>query len=124
MAVGGNERAGGAGFDGGAPRIHGGSASVTIDLRCYRLTAIQKTAYRLADRCTVILGPVEEYALALRFDFPGGTTECRARDVLRLFFQELLDQELREKVGEETRPWRSLILAHAFSRTDLLRRDE
>ena len=32
-------------------------------------------------------------------------------------------QELREQIGEETRAVRALILAQAFSRTDLIRRD-
>lgn len=118
-----NEETGGTGLP-GAPRLEDGAVTLAVDLRCYRMAAVQKTAYRLADRCTVILGAVEGHALALRFEFPRGTTDGEARDALRLFFQELLDQELREKVGEETRAWRSLILAHAFSRTDLLRRDD
>jgi His-Xaa-Ser system protein HxsD len=42
---------------------------------------------------------------------------------MRSFFQELLDQELRERIAEETDAIRSLILAQAYSKTDLIRRD-
>lgn len=94
-----------------------------IDLRCYRLVAVQKTAYRVADQCTVVLGSPEEHLQPVTFIFPPRTTESVALEAVRLFFQDLLDQELREQVGDETRAIRSLILAHAFSRTDLLRRD-
>jgi His-Xaa-Ser system protein HxsD len=44
-------------------------------------------------------------------------------ELLALFYRELADQELREKVAEQTRDIRALLLAHAFSRTDLVRRD-
>jgi His-Xaa-Ser system protein HxsD len=100
-----------------------GSVQTTIDLRVYRLAAVQKTAYRLADRCTAVLGTAVNHSLPVTFVFPPRTSESAAREALRLFFQELLDQELREQIGDETRAFRSLILAHAFSRTDLLRRD-
>jgi His-Xaa-Ser system protein HxsD len=41
-------------------------------------------------------------------------------EILRDFFQELLDQDLRETIARETQQARSVILAHAFSRTSLL----
>jgi hypothetical protein len=41
---------------------------------------------------------------------------------MRTFFQELLDQELREQIAEEINPVRTLILAHAFSKVDLIKR--
>jgi His-Xaa-Ser system protein HxsD len=44
-------------------------------------------------------------------------------EVVRQFFQELLDQELREQIAEETAPVRTLILAHAFSKADLIKRE-
>lgn len=99
------------------------SISTTIDIRVYRLTAVKKTAYRLADRCTAVLGSIDGDLVPLTVAFPPRTQESAALEVMRLFFQELLDQELREQVGDETRAIRSLILAHAFSRTDLIRRD-
>jgi His-Xaa-Ser system protein HxsD len=97
---------------------------VTLDLQVYRLTAVKKTAYKLADRCTAVLGSIEGERMPLTIFFPPRTQESAAIEVTRLFFQELLDQELREQISDETRAIRSLILAHAFSKTDLIRRNE
>lgn len=100
-----------------------GAIHTTIDLRSYRLAAVQKAAYRYADRCTAILGTCDQHRLPVTFIFPPSTLESAAREAVRLFFQELLDQELREQIGSETQAIRSLLLAHAFSKTDLIRRD-
>ena len=61
--------------------------------------------------------------LPVRFLFTPAVTEQDALETMRLFFQELLDQELREQVGDETRALRALIVAQAFSRTGLIRQD-
>ena len=50
-------------------------------------------------------------------------TEPEAREVIRSFKQELLDQELREHIADETAPVRTLILAQAFSKTGLIREE-
>ena len=92
-----------------------------IDVRVHRLTAIKKTAYRLAAECTTVLGELDESRLPVTFLFKDGTTEAKARAVVSRFFQELVDQDLREEIAEETAPLRTLILAHAFSRTGLIR---
>ena len=99
-----------------------GEMHAQVDLRCYRLSAIQKAAYRVADRCTVIFSEVGDHHVAIRLSFRTATSEADAREGTRVFFEELLDQELREKIGEETAPLRSLLLAQAFSRTDLIKR--
>lgn len=99
-----------------------GRCRIDLDLRTYRMVAIQKAAYRLADRCTVELGAPRDTTLALTLTLRSAVSESGAVEVMRLFFQELLDQELREHLAEESRPLRALILAHAFSRTDLVRR--
>ena len=85
-------------------------------MRCYRLSAVQKVAYKLAEKCTVVLGGVDVTSLPITFLFPPATSETVALDVIRLFFQDLLDQELREQIAEETRPLRALLLAHAFQK--------
>ncbi|MFL5356136.1 His-Xaa-Ser system protein HxsD [Archangium sp.] len=99
------------------------SVQVTVDMRAYRLAAVQKTAYKLAERCTAVIGAPEGNGLPITFVFRPETVESDALEVVRLFFQELLDQELREQIGDETRAVRALILAQAFSRTNLIRHD-
>lgn len=112
------------GFEASAPLIfRDGAVQATLDLRIYRLVAVQKAAYRFAERCTAILGVPEDNRLPVRFAFRTGVAEQEALEAVRLFFQELLDQELREQIGEETRAVRALIIAQAFSRTDLIRQD-
>ena len=101
------------------PVFREGRVELVIDLRAYRLAAVQKTAYRLAARCTAMLGDVGERSVAVHLMFPTTTSEAQALEVARVFFQELLDQELREQIAIETAPLRNLILAHAYSRTGL-----
>lgn len=100
-----------------------GAATTSINLRVYRLTAIKKAGYRLAHRFTLELGAPSEESIAATFRFRPGTSEETALETIRAFFEELLDQELREQIAEETAPLRTLILAHAYSKVDLLQRD-
>lgn len=101
------------------PAYRDGRVELVVDLRAYRLTAVQKTAYRLATQCTAILGDVTETSVSVTLTFPTVTPEAPALEVGRLFLQELLDQELRAQIAIETAPLRDLILAHAYSRTRL-----
>src|SRR5258708_25402918 len=111
------------------PRVHkepyfqDGCVLATIDTRTYRLTAIQKAAYRLAVRCTVVIGSDVGDCVDIRLLFPRSISEPDALEIARLYFQELLDQELREKVAEETSAIRALVLANAYSKTSLIRRE-
>ena len=100
-----------------------GAARGLLDLRSYRLAAIKKAAYRIADRCTAALGSPTDERLPLTLTFKAGTSETAAKECVRLFLEELLDQELRAEIAAETEPLRVLILAHAFSKTDLIRHD-
>lgn len=102
--------------------VENGVARAVLDLRVYRLSAIKKAAYRVAAQCTVVLGAEEEGRQHVSFLMKPGSADHALLEAARAFFQELLDQELREQIAEETAPVRTLILAHAFSRTDLIRR--
>jgi His-Xaa-Ser system protein HxsD len=101
-----------------------GEIALVLDLRSYRLVAIKKAAYRFADRFTAMLGSPEHDRLPVSLRFKPNISPPVAREATREFFQELLDQELREQIAEETNAVRTLILAHAFSNADLIRRDK
>lgn len=103
--------------------VQEGKVRVVLDLRVYRLTAIQKASYKFAREFAAVLGPMDGDLLSACFEFPQSTTGDDAKTQMRAFFIELLDQELRERIAEETHAIRSLILAQAFSKTDLIRRD-
>jgi His-Xaa-Ser system protein HxsD len=98
--------------------------ALSLDLRSYRLTAIKKAAYRFADRFTAILAPPAQDRVSVALRFRSGTSDAAAREIVRQFFQELLDQELRELVAAETNAIRTLILAQAFSNLDLVEHDK
>lgn len=84
------------------------------------MLAVKKAAYRVAQRCTITLGTPAGDMLPLTFAFRPGTSETAADEAVRLFHQELLDEELRAAIHEETDSLRALILAHTFSRANLI----
>ena len=109
---------------GGNVSLRDGCVLLTLDVRVYRLAAIKKAAYRLADRFTTAIGSPTADTVPLTLRFKASATDASASESVRLFFEELMDQELRESIAEETAPLRNLILAHAFSNLDVVKRDE
>jgi len=105
-------------------QIADGVSRLRLDARVYRLSAVKKTAYRVAERCTVAIVSSDDAHHDLELRFKSTTTDETARETLRIFVQELLDQELREQIAEETAPIRTLVMAHAFSKIDLIKREE
>lgn len=94
----------------------GGTLRCEIDTAVYRLVAVRKAARNLASSATIHIDPVGPSRLALTFVFERPKTEDEARAVGKRFFEEALDQELREAIRTETEPTRMLMLAHALSR--------
>lgn len=86
---------------------------ITVDPNVYRLSAVKKAAYRLGDRCFVDIETLPEGNIRVRLTpksdkVPLATLEGEFRN-------ELLDQDLREVIAEETERVRNLLLAQAFS---------
>ena len=92
---------------------------VTLDTRIYSLEAIKRTAYKFANRSSVLLSAKDEVSLTVIFNFVGKENSC-PDEVIADFCNELLDQDLRDLVKRETAPIRNLILAHALSRSSLI----
>jgi His-Xaa-Ser system protein HxsD len=104
-------------------RLVDGAVHLRLHPEAYSLTGLQKTGYRFADRCTMVIGALRDGALPITLHFASGTSEGQALQIAHQFLRELVDQELRERLSEETRAMRYLLLAHTFSRTNLIRRD-
>lgn len=87
--------------------------NLTIDGRVFRLSAVKKAAYRLGDRCCarIELGPNHEIRVRLTPKSDRTPLPSLEGD----FRNELLDQDLRESIAEQTERVRNLILAQAFS---------
>lgn len=107
------------GADTSTPEVD--SVRVWVQRAAYSVDAIEKTAYRLAAECTVVIEPCVEDRLPLLVMFPRRMTPSEAHQVTLRFFRELTDQELRERIAAETREIRTVLIAHAFSRTGLIR---
>jgi His-Xaa-Ser system protein HxsD len=88
-----------------------------LDSSVYRLEAVQKAAYRFIDRLTVLIS--QQYGKVVCEITPIVGNKQSFEVVLSDFKRELLDQQLRLQIKEETEPARNLILAYAFSRTGL-----
>lgn len=93
--------------------------SLSLNTSIYSVEAIKKSAYKFADRTSIIINPGPDSTISLVFNFAGKYANNDPKQVIAEFFNELLDQDLRERIKKETEPLRNLILAHAFSRTSL-----
>lgn len=98
-----------------------GQQLARIDLSIYGLDALLKSAYRFTDRCFIHLQRTSPNVVEVRMR-PKSTTD-EPDTILREFFNDLLDQKLREVVAAETAGIRDLIMAHALSKTNLVRPD-
>lgn len=93
--------------------------ALLINTAVYSLEAIKKTAYKFADRASVIIDCNPDFTVSVVFNFVGLNATNNPEQVISDFCNELLDQELREVIKKETGALRNLIIAHAFSRTSL-----
>lgn len=93
--------------------------TLEIDLRVYRLSAVKKALYRLGRRYvgTITLLEADRASVVLYQtpDAPPGDADHARTALLR----EVLDQELREHIADETGAIRNILVAQAFSKTSL-----
>jgi His-Xaa-Ser system protein HxsD len=94
--------------------------SLLLDTSIYSLEAIKKTAYKFADRTSIIISPGSDSSVCVVFNFVGQNAKNNPEQIISDFCNELLDQDLREIVKKETGALRNVIIAHAFSRTSLV----
>ena len=90
---------------------------IEIDEQIYSIEAVQKAAYRFIDRLTILITKTNDM-IVCEVDSVSGT-EPQFESNLSNFKRELLDQQLRKQIKEETESARNLILAYAFSRSGL-----
>lgn len=96
-----------------------GQFCLKINLNIYSLEAVKKTAYKFAGRAAIRIEQDGGNSVQVVFSFPESLQTSSPDKVIADFSTELLDQDLREIVKKETVLVRNLILAHAFSRTNL-----
>ena len=90
-----------------------------LDLEAYSLDAIKRSAYRFSDRFAldiVVDGRIARCTLI----FPASVSVETLESSVLAFRRELLDQDLRQTIRNETANVRNVILAHAFSQSGLV----
>lgn len=95
-----------------------GSAIVRFQVAVYSLEAILAAAHRVTDRCFVQVETDGADWISCRL-----VSKQSDIDLANLggdFCNEVLDQQLRARLAEETEGVRRLLLAQAFSRTNIL----
>lgn len=92
----------------------------TVCLRAHNINAVKETCYRYASRyySQLQISDNEKEAL-VTFAFPSTINTEEEERVIASFHQDLLDQDLRERISEKTETIRTLIFANAFANTSL-----
>ena len=92
--------------------------SVEFSKDVIRVEAIKKAAYRYSDRLScdiVVKGDIVSVLLNPLTSISGPDLDL----LVEKFKIEVLDQELRIAIADETAAYRNAILAYAFSKTNL-----
>ena len=100
---------------------HPEGAVVVLDANVYRLSAVKKAAYKFGNKFHCLISTQDDASISVVLK-----SKAQFDDLEHLageFCNEVLDQDLRENIAEQTEALRNLLLAHAFSRTSLVNAD-
>jgi His-Xaa-Ser system protein HxsD len=101
-------------------RLDAGHIAVPVDLSVYPLDAVMRAAYKLTDRCVVLLRRNPENAQELMVCLAGRSANADLSSVALELQNELLDQQLRCRLEAQFTDVRTLIVAQAFSEGNLI----
>lgn len=85
---------------------------LTFDVRVFSLETVKRALYRYQDKCS--------FDIQLRDHDISVSVESSIDDIADKIKREVLDQDLRDTISKETANVRQLILANAFSNTELI----
>jgi His-Xaa-Ser system protein HxsD len=89
---------------------------LSFDRSTASVDAIQRAVYRLSDRLSCDITPVDS---AIEVTVHPASPDDDGGQLLGELRNEVLDQSLRERIREETSDVRNLVLSLAFSKTGL-----
>lgn len=89
---------------------------LTFENSVFSHEAIKRALYRFADRCSCDISSSEMHTLVNVYANESENPEQLEADIRN----EVLDQDLRSSIANETQHVRNLILANAFSKTNLI----
>ncbi|MGZ5030779.1 MAG: His-Xaa-Ser system protein HxsD [Methylobacter sp.] len=85
---------------------------LTFDVRVFSLETVKRALYRCQDKCSFDIQLKDnDIVVSVASSIDGMTDRIR---------REVLDQDLRDTISKETANIRQLILANAFSNTELI----
>src|ERR1700723_3115331 len=108
----------------GVERLDACSYRVSFDAQLYSQMAVKKAVYKFAANFAAVLRLAKKSDIHVYVDFPAATPESEQSAMLGAFLNEVIDQDLRERIAKDTESIRNLILAEAFSKTSLLNPEE
>lgn len=94
------------------------SRVVRFSLELFDVETVKKAAYRLTDRCSFEF-LLEDKVLGCEIRFNPPVTSADADAFEASFRNEVLEQDLRKTISEESAPLRNAVLAYTFSETGL-----
>jgi His-Xaa-Ser system protein HxsD len=104
---------------GAAIRFEDGAVLLTLSTDIYSVGAILRSCYWLTDRCYVHLAPSKDgYVEATLLAKTGNEPETSS--VAWQFLNDLVDNQLRVSIQEETAGIRDMIVAQAFSDVEVI----
>ncbi len=100
-----------------ANRTSDGTVLLTFDSNIYKLSAVKKAAHKFCGLFHIL---IEQRGQAAEVRLTPRDLSASIDTLVGDFCNEVLDQDLRETVAEETVGIRNLLLAQAFSKTSLI----
>jgi His-Xaa-Ser system protein HxsD len=94
-----------------------GTAAVSVSREVYSRKAVLAAAYKLSDRCAVLVDTDGDQRWVL---YLLGQEADDSKALLETLIKELADQALRDRLEQEFGAVRTLIVAQAFSEGNLL----
>lgn len=97
----------------------GAAARLEFDARLFSIDVVERAALKFSEHCSFSFSLPSDTTIAVDIDLREGRAASISQLVASLR-NEVLDQQLRERIAKETESERNLILAYAFSNTKLI----
>jgi His-Xaa-Ser system protein HxsD len=98
-----------------------GALRMRVDLSTYSLDALLRVCYLFTDRCYLFLTPDADQK-SVTVHIAPKSADSALLSIVGGFSNELIDQQVRQNIAAQTKAIRELIVAQAFTETDLLDR--
>jgi His-Xaa-Ser system protein HxsD len=92
--------------------------AIRLDPALYSVAAVFRAAYKLTDRCYILIDRQDDHLVAFII---GRTPTDDVTELVGAFSNDLIDQQLRERLETQFGSLRTIIAAQAFAEGNLLR---